>query len=388
MVLLAYRAPNSYTREDVIEIQGHGGRACARRILRVVLDAGARLAEPGEFTKRAFLNGRIDLVQAEAVADLIRAHSERSAAAAIEQLEGALSSRVDTAYESLLDVCVRLESTLDFAEHELPETPVQALDAQLNAAQQTLQSLLATWEEGHLLRDGVSVAIVGRPNVGKSTLLNGLLGKPRAIVTAMPGTTRDTIEEQMLLNGVAVRLTDTAGLRDTSCTIEREGIDRAQAVLLRAELVLYVIDASEPWDASDLAALADLTPRRTIVVLNKTDLGLKTAAADIADFTAVPCSLLRKEGLEQLRGVMADRLGAAAGGEPHAVISERHRTLIAGADREVAATRALLQGQTAGAEALAAAHLRSAMDALGEITGRLYTEELLDSVFSRFCVGK
>jgi len=227
VILLIYRAPHSYTREDAIEIQGHGGFAAAKRILRAVLEAGARMAEPGEFTKRAFLSGRIDLLQAEAVLDLIRARSDRAADAALEQLTGSLSKDFDELYDHTLALAANLEATLDFSEDELPESVMLDVITRRHDVESEFKSLLDSWDEGHLLREGALVVISGKPNVGKSTLLNALVGKDRAIVNPMAGTTRDTIEEQLVISGFMVRIIDTAGLRESPCEIEKEGVSRA-----------------------------------------------------------------------------------------------------------------------------------------------------------------
>jgi len=385
-VILIFRAPHSYTRDDVVEIQGHGGQAAAQRLLEVVLNAGARMADPGEFTRRAFLNGRIDLVQAEAVADLIRARSDRAAAAAVEQLEGRLSTQVNRLYDHLMAAVADLEASLDFEEGELPPSVLDNTDAQLAAAEEEIGALLDTWEEGHLLRDGARVVIAGQPNVGKSTLMNRLLGKDRSIVTHLPGTTRDTIEETLILGGIQMRLTDTAGLRDTSCLVEQQGVTRATDSIEQADLVLYLVDASQPLSDADQAQLGDLQPQRTVVVQNKCDLLDQTPSASDERFTVVACSAAENTGIDELRDALRRRLGQMDT-PPHAVISERHRALLSAARKQVAEARKL----TAEDESLlvpAADILCAALDMLGTITGRTYTTELLDTIFSRFCIGK
>jgi tRNA modification GTPase len=243
---LVMRAPKSYTCEDVVEIQGHGGAVGMRRILRLALEAGARMAEPGEFTKRAFLNGRIDLVQAEGIFDLIRARSDRAASAALEQMEGRLSTVFDGVYEAFLEVAANLETTLDFVEDELPDDVFAGIAELMDQTFEQLEELLDTWDEGRLLREGARVVILGRPNAGKSTLLNALLGFDRAIVSSTAGTTRDTIEEGFVLNGIPLRVIDTAGLRETDCEIEAEGVRRAEAHGAEANLAIYLVDASQP----------------------------------------------------------------------------------------------------------------------------------------------
>jgi tRNA modification GTPase len=385
-IILIFRTPRSYTRDDVVEIQGHGGRAAAERLLQAVLDAGARMAEPGEFTRRAFLNGRIDLVQAEAVADLIRARSDRAAAAAVEQLEGRLSARLDTLYDHLMAAAADLEASLDFDEGELPPSVLANTERRLRATEQEIAALLDTWEEGHLLRDGARVVIAGQPNVGKSTLMNRLLGKERSIVTHLPGTTRDTIEETLVLGGIQMRLIDTAGLRDSSCLVEQQGVTRATDSIEQADIVLYLIDASQSVTEKDCAQLETLKPEGTVLVQNKSDLLSGQVEPPDSRFETVICSAAEDIGIDHVRDTLKARLGQLDT-PPHAVISERHRALLAGAHELIEDARKLAH-QDDTLLVPAADMLRAALDMLGTITGRTYTTELLDTIFSRFCIGK
>lgn len=382
---LAMHAPKSYTCEDVVEIQGHGGSVGMRRILRRVLEAGARMAEPGEFTKRAFLNGRIDLVQAEGVFDLIRARSDRAASAAMEQMEGRLSKQFDSIYEAFLEVAANLETTLDFVEDELPDEVFSGIANRLDETFQALDNLLDTWNEGRLLREGARVVILGRPNAGKSTLLNALLGFERAIVSSTAGTTRDTIEEGFVLDGIPLRIIDTAGLRETGCEIEAEGVRRAEAHGKEADLSIYLIDASLPLHEEDRVRLEKLDPQKSIVVLNKVDLG-----NGLDGIGGIETSLVDGQGIDALKRAMADTLekGADLHAPPHAVISERHRNLLIRSHEEAKQARAFLNENVEENAVLAADHLRSALEFLGQVTGRVYHEDLLDNVFSRFCIGK
>ena len=382
---LIMRAPKSYTREDVLEIQGHGGAVGMRRILRRALEAGARMAEPGEFTKRAFLNGRIDLLQAEGIFDLIRARSDRAASAAIEQMEGKLSHRFNAIYDAFLEVAANLETTLDFVEDELPDDVFSGIADLLDRTFQTLDNLLDTWDEGRLLREGARVVILGRPNAGKSTLLNALLGFDRAIVSSTAGTTRDTIEEGFVLDGIPLRITDTAGLRETDCEIEAEGIRRAEAHGVEAHVSIYLVDASQPLHEEDRTRLEKLDPSRSVVVLNKIDQGRK-----LEGVTGIEASLVSGVGVEELKRAMADTLekGADLQAPPHAVISERHRHLLILSHREAKQARDFLIENIEQNAVQACEHLRSALEHLGHVTGRSYHEELLDNIFSRFCIGK
>ena len=388
VIVLIYRAPHSYTCEDVVEIQGHGGRTAAARILRAVLEAGGRPAEAGEFTRRAFLNGRIDLLQAEAVMDLIQAHSDRAAAAAVEQMKGALSTSLSKSYDEIIGAASDLEATLDFGEHDLPAAPFSELVRRLVAVLDDLKAILQTWNEGHRLREGARVVICGQANVGKSTLMNLLLETDRSIVTPIPGTTRDLIEEQVVLDGIPIRLIDTAGLRESDCLIEREGIERARGSIRLADVIIYVLDGSREWQPQDLEALSGFDPKRLLIVLNKIDLGDRIDRTPLRDYRHLACSLKNRDHLAPLRPMIVDILGVAAVNVPHAVISERHRVFIQQAVAAVGEAVQLLRGERDDSAVLAAHHVREALDALGLLTGRTYTQALLDSIFSRFCIGK
>jgi len=386
-ILLIFRAPKSYTREDVVEIQCHGGRESSRRILRAVLEHGARLAEPGEFTQRAFLNGRIDLTQAEAVMDLIAAQSERAASAAAEQMRGELRKRLEECYNQVISASADLEAGLDFLdEGEVPDGLEQSAYQTIEKVLYELKYLLSTWEEGHRLREGALVVITGRPNVGKSTLMNALLGKPRAIVTPIPGTTRDTIEETWILDGIPVRLVDTAGLRDTDCEIEKEGIARAKALMEQADLRLHLIEGMHEFTNEDRKSLQDTDTKRCIIIRAKMDLGLSPTPKIPNEYTTICISAKNGLGLDHLRLVLGEKLLSGKNRPPHAVISERHRSLLMEAEKELQCARKTLENLKD--PTIPIAHLRSAAEAIGRVTGRTYHEDLLNQVFSRFCVGK
>lgn len=387
-IILFFAGPHSYTGEDVVELQGHGGRLPSERLLSAAIEGGARPAEPGEFTKRAFLNGKVDLSQAEAVMDLIEARTDRAAAAAHEQLEGRLSRDIGHLYEDLVTIAADLEHLLDFDEDEVPGTFCEETAGRLADLERRAQGLLSNWRTGTLLREGALAVISGRPNAGKSSLLNALLGRERAIVSAIPGTTRDSIEESIVIAGIPVRLVDTAGLREGSDDlIEAQGIARAGALLKRADLHLRVLDGSLPLDpAAALADLADLPPDRTILVLNKSDKGL--VANPLPDgYRVLSLSAATGDGLDRLRTAIGEMLETDTDAASAPEISERHRLLLATAAEEIACARECLVRDAEGI-VLAAQRLETAADGLGRITGRVWSDDLLDSVFSRFCVGK
>lgn len=392
VLMLFMRAPRSYTGEDQVEIHGHGGTVSCQRILRRVLEAGARPAGPGEFTQRAFLNGRMDLVQAEAVLDLIKARSERAAKAAVEQLAGAISLSLSAIYDETMAVHADLEATLDFPEDELPEALKEDIIIRINEAAARVEALLATWSEGRLLREGALVVIAGRPNVGKSTLLNALLGQPRAIVSSTPGTTRDTIEEGYVLDGIPLRLVDTAGLRETACDIEREGIRRSRDHLEKADATIYLLDAAAGITPEDREHLGRLDPDTTLVVWNKTDLIDMRPASLGPPYREAWVSLrdIEREAITLIRRELADIIGSESSYsvEQHALISERHRLVLEQFRRELNTARDLVATWREADIPLAGVHLREGLEILGTATGRVYQQELLNTIFSRFCIGK
>ena len=390
VLLLIMRGPKSYTCEDVVEIQGHGGGQAAKQILRLVVKGGARLAEPGEFTKRAFLNGRIDLLQAEAVADLVQAQSGRAAMAAIEQLDGKLSREFDLLYDNLLGIAADLEATLDFPEDELPAPIMENILQAVQERRLDLDHLLSGWDEGHLLRDGALVVISGNPNVGKSTLMNTLLGTDRAIVSDMPGTTRDSIEESLIVDGVPIRLVDTAGIREVDCVVEQEGIRRAKARIENADMHLLVVDGSQPLSSEELDRISSLDPQKSIVLFNKTDLGSATSSDLCFQGISLQTSMLQMDTYNTVVECMSNLLRKShhLSARPQAVISERHRQLLVSCASELSEATSLLESKREDVLVLAAAHLREATVKIGEVTGKAYQDQLFESIFSRFCIGK
>jgi tRNA modification GTPase len=386
VLLSVMRAPRTFTREDVVEITCHGGLLPAKMVLDTVLENGARLAVPGEFTRRAFLNGRIDLAQAEAVADLIQARTELAAAAAEEQLAGKLSRRINVLRDDLMKILAHVEAHIDFPDEDIAPDTREKLLARLQAALDFMDELLRTANDGRLLRHGIRAAIMGRPNVGKSSLLNQLLGQERAIVSPIPGTTRDTIEETASVRGVPVVFIDTAGLRQAGDEIEAEGVRRSRHTLAAAELILHVLDGSEPAGEWDHRLLTEYAGRPRLLVRNKADLPRRLDLPD--GLAAIDVCCLTGAGVEELKDAIKGTVWA--GGIPaemlQVMINSRHEDALRrgreAAARALAALRAHL-----GLE-LAALDLRQAAQAVGEIVGKTTTEDLLDSIFSQFCLGK
>ncbi|HHL40327.1 MAG TPA: tRNA uridine-5-carboxymethylaminomethyl(34) synthesis GTPase MnmE [Deltaproteobacteria bacterium] len=388
--------PASYTGEDTAELHCHGSPLVVGRLLDVLCRAGVRLAEPGEFTRRAFLNGKLDLAQAEAVADLIGAATDRALDAARRRLSGALSRRVAAIKTPLLELTARVEAELDFPEEEDVESVCEAgVRRAVEEAEAGLRALLATYRGGRVLRSGLETAIIGRPNVGKSSLLNLLLSEERAIVTPLPGTTRDVIEEVVNIRGVPVRLADTAGLREAAGRAEEIGVERARKRAAAADLVLFVVDASAADHDEDTALLDALGAARVVVVANKRDLvdeGAEEALRErFAGRRVVFVSALEGTGLGGLESAVFEE-AMGAGGQIGAGLSDGvEGAQIATLRHKKAVERAIEGLERAGAapdRACLASELRSALNALGEITGETTTEEILDEIFGRFCLGK
>jgi len=380
VLLTVFRAPASYTGEEMVEIGCHGGILVTRRILGLLLERGARSAGPGEFTQRAFLNGKMDLTQAEAVMDLIRAQTDLGLRAATEQLEGRLGVRICEIRDALLDLLAHTEAYIDFPEEDIDPVRGAALMERLESVQERIRLLLRTADQGRVLREGVRTVIYGAPNVGKSSLLNQLLGYERAIVSEIPGTTRDTIEEVVNLRGIPVRLVDTAGVRESEDAIERQGIARTLQHLERADLVLHVVDASRPrTEALDSSRL---------LVLNKIDLGEHPSWAG-CDGVRISCMEGADAcGIEPLAGAIFElAMGrGVTSGDFAIAINARHQACLNTAQQFAQAARKAFMDQLS-AEFIAL-ELRSALDAVGDVVGRVDTEDLLGKIFSTFCLGK
>ena len=387
VLLAVMRGPRTFTREDVVEITCHGGLLPAKLVLDTVLAHGARPAHPGEFTKRAFLNGRLDLAQAEAVADVIHSRTELALRAANEQLAGKLSQRINQLRDDLLHTLAHVEAHLDFPDEDISPDTKDQLVGRLERGVAFMDELLRTANEGQILRRGIRAAIVGRPNAGKSSLLNQLLGRDRAIVSPIPGTTRDTIEETANVRGLTVVFIDTAGLREAQDELESEGIRRSHQSLATAEFILHVLDAAEPLTPADEKYLAEFAGKKRILVRNKTDLPVRLILAR-SDSPVVEVCCVTGQGIEQLKDAIKALVwaGEIKSEMLEVMINSRHQEALG---RTRAATLRTLDALRADVTLeLVALDLRIAVNAVGEIVGKTSTEDLLDSIFSQFCIGK
>lgn len=393
VMVTVLRAPKTFTREDVVEINCHGGIVAINRILQLVLRMGARLAEPGEFTKRAFLNGRIDLSQAEAVMDLIRAKTDKSMQMAMRQLDGELSKLIQNLRQEILNTLAQVEVNIDYPEYDdVEEMTLQLLREKTQQVSQGIRALLNTASQGKILRDGLKTAIVGRPNVGKSSLLNVLLREEKAIVTDIAGTTRDTIEEYVNVRGVPLQLIDTAGIRETDDVVERIGVERSRKALNEADFVLLILNQSEELMDEDLRLLEQTKDFKRIILLNKTDLPTKIDMDKVKEFAIdseiVTTSMLKKEGIDQLEEKIADYFFQGQMNERDATYlsNTRHIALLEKAEQ---ALQEVANGVDMGMPVdLIQIDFTRAWDLLGEITGDTVQDELLTQLFSQFCLGK
>ncbi|MCI5709294.1 tRNA uridine-5-carboxymethylaminomethyl(34) synthesis GTPase MnmE [Veillonella caviae] len=392
VLLLLMHGPHSYTAEDVVEIQCHGGIVPVRQILKLLVNQGVRMAEAGEFTKRAFMKGRIDLTQAEAIIDIIEAKTEDSLSLAVAQLDGTVSKFVSDVREQLIAMIAHLEVTIDYPEEDIEDVTSQEVREQLEPILTHMDELLATANTGRLIRDGIMTVIVGRPNAGKSSLMNALLRENRAIVTDIPGTTRDSIEEFMTIEGISLRLIDTAGIRDTDDTVEALGVERARQYIDKADIVLCVIDASTPLTDEERHILVSVSGLNTIVLLNKSDMGLAVSSESIASmgtFTAIETiSAKDGEGTAVLSKWVKELVyGGQVKQTNDAMISNvRHISLMEQAKGQI--EQAITSIDAGMPVDFIATDLRSAWELLGDITGDSIRESMVDELFSRFCLGK
>lgn len=388
------RAPHTYTREDVVELHCHGSYLVLQDILRTVFELGARPAESGEFTKRAFLAGRIDLTRAEAVVDLLQAQTAKGAQLAVNQLQGQLYERLELIRSELIAMLALLEVAIDFPDDDVEIFSVEQVGIQLHSAIITpLEQLLALAEQGRIVREGVKVVIAGQPNVGKSSLLNALLHEERALVTPLPGTTRDTIEERIAIHGIPLHLVDTAGIRTHEDPVEALGIERARQKVQQADLVLFLVDGLAGMGANDRDLYRSLREKRHVIVINKRDLvaaeQIEALAAQFPGQTVVAISAKHEDGIDGLqeavyRAIIGD--GAELSEQMTCAPNTRHRSIL---DKTLTACRQFAQAMAMGAPVdLLAVEVQSALDYLGDITGLTTPDDVLDAVFSRFCIGK
>ncbi|MDI6786711.1 MAG: tRNA uridine-5-carboxymethylaminomethyl(34) synthesis GTPase MnmE [bacterium] len=392
LVLINYmKAPKTYTREDILEINVHGGIIPVRRVLDIVLKCGARLADPGEFTKRAFLNGRIDLTQAEAVIDVIRAKTEASLKIAIDQLQGGLKKKVFEIRNLIVKLYAKVELQLDFSEEEIEEYSHEELAKEALSIKIRLEKLLKTFNSGKIYKEGIKVAIIGKPNVGKSSLLNELIGEKRAIVTQFPGTTRDTIEEVINLEGMPLQIIDTAGLRHTKCEIEKEGLKRTKKAIETADLILLMIDSSNVFDEEDKKIISDTKHKKKIWVINKIDLPpqLKVKELEIKNQSPViKISALKRIGIEDLKKKIRELFlkGDISSKDDILITNFRHYKAIQKAANSIKEVINTIEKKLS--LEFTSIDLKEALDSLGVMVGETVSEDILNEIFANYCIGK
>lgn len=386
------KAPHTYTKEDIVEINCHGGFLVTQRVLQAVLVAGARLAEPGEFTKRGFLNGRIDLTQAEAIIDLIQSKTELSRQAAVNQLEGRLKIQVREMRNDVIDMIASIEAVIDYPEHDVEEETYDTMEKATKQLLQRMEKLLAGADRGKILREGLQTVIVGKPNVGKSSLLNWFLEEDRAIVTDIPGTTRDTVEEYINIDGISIKIVDTAGIRETGDVVEKMGVEKSKTYAEQADLILMMLDASRPLEQEDKEILSFIQGKHTIVLLNKADLEQKLSHAELEQYVSkkqiLSVSVKHNTGFDALIDAIKTMFfsGQTATADDALLGNTRHKTALFQAKE--AMERCLVTIQTRMPEDFISMDLQDASHALGEITGDVTDEEIIDRIFTKFCLGK
>ena len=392
-VLVSYfKAPKSYTTENMCEINSHGGNIVVKKILELCLKNGADLAEPGEFTKRAFLSGRIDLLQAESVIDVINAKSEREAKTGIKQLEGFLSKKIAEIKKEIMNVMTNIEVSIDYPEYDTPDVTNKQISDMLDSVQEKLEKLEKSFDNGKIIKEGIKTVIVGRPNAGKSSLLNAILKEDRAIVTQYEGTTRDTIEEFVTVNGIPLKLVDTAGIRDAKDEVEKIGIEKSREMTKEADLVIAIFDASEDLTKEDLEILDLIKNKKTIIILNKNDLNQKIDENDkrltSVSSSIIKISALNKTGIEDIYDEISKLfdLNEINLDQDVVITNIRHKNLIDKAIESVKKARETLEEKMP--LDIIAIFIKDILEDLGNITGEVVTDDIIDEIFSKFCLGK
>ena len=392
-VLVSYfKSPKSYTTENMCEINSHGGNVVVKKILEMCLKNGADLAEPGEFTKRAFINGRIDLLQAESVIDIINAKSEREAKTGIKQLEGFLSEKIAEIKKEIMDVMVNIEVDIDYPEYDVEDVTNKQVADMLNSVQDKLEKLEKSFDNGKIIKEGIKTVIVGRPNAGKSSLLNAILKEDRAIVTEYEGTTRDTIEEFVTINGIPLKLVDTAGIRKAKDEVEKIGIEKTKEMTKEAELVIAIFDSSEELTKEDMEILDLIKDKKTIIVLNKSDLPSKTNENDVRlkkiSKSIINISALNKKGIEGIYDEISKlfNLNEINLDQEVVITNLRHKNLINKANENVKKAKEALEKKMP--LDIIAIFIKDILEDLGTITGEVATDDIIDEIFSKFCLGK
>ncbi|MDO5303216.1 MAG: tRNA uridine-5-carboxymethylaminomethyl(34) synthesis GTPase MnmE [Clostridia bacterium] len=392
-VLCVYmKSPKTYTMEDVVEINCHGGMVPLRKTLELVLSNGARIAEPGEFTKRAFLNGRLDLSQAEAVIDLIKAKTYRTFDVALNQLEGVFSGTIKEIRKKLVDILVNLTVNIDYPDEDIEQITYEKLGLDLSNVLDDIEKLLSSADTGRIIREGLAVSIIGKPNVGKSSLMNSLLKETRAIVTEIPGTTRDTIEENISIKGIPVKLTDTAGIRETSDVIEKIGIEKSKESFNQADLVIFILDSSRELEDEDLEIMDLINPEKTIILLNKIDLIQKIKKEEILEkmpgVTLIETSMAKRMGIDEIEKKIVDLVygGKISQNNNVMVTNVRHKDILEKSRQSI--SDAINMVNLHEALEFIEIDVNSAYESLGEIIGETVQDDIINEVFARFCLGK
>ena len=391
-VLVSYfKAPKSYTTEDMCEINSHGGTFIVKKILEICLENGATIAEPGEFTKRAFLNGRIDLAQAESVIDIINAKSNKEVEASVKQLEGYLSNEISTIRKEIIDLMVDIEASIDYPEYDTPEVTYSKAINVLEDVKTKLCKLSNSFENGKIIKDGISMAIIGRPNAGKSSLLNELLKEERAIVTDIPGTTRDTIEEQIIIEGIPFKIIDTAGIRESSDKIEQIGIEKSRKAAKNSDIILAIFDVSKPLNKEDFEILKVIENKKAIIVLNKIDLTVNKETQKLlkeANKETIMISAKEKRGIEKIYSKLVEmfNLKELEIDNGNVITNLRHKSLIDCGKKN--ATDAIIALKSNLPIDIIAINIKEILENLGKITGETVSEDIIKEIFAKFCLGK